>query len=586
MLRFCLASLFLLTMAGLADAQGKAKRPNVLIVITDDQGYGDLGFHGNPKIRTPNLDRFARQSVRMKHFYVSPVCSPTRASLLTGRYNYRTGVVDTFNGRSMMYPDEVTLAELLVAAGYRTGIFGKWHLGDCYPLRAIDQGFQEALVLKGGGIGQPSDPPGGSSYFDPVLQHNGKQVQMKGYCSDVFTDAAIDFITHNRDRPFFCYLAFNCPHTPLQVPERYREMYASMNLGFDQFPQVGNPLPGKADQDMIARVYGMVTNIDDNLGRLFNALEKLGVADDTIVIFLTDNGPQQVRWNAGLRGRKGTVYEGGVRVPCFIRWPAEFPGDRDIDPIAAHIDLTPTLVTACGAARPPNLKFDGRSLLSLWKGAKSDWPDRTLYFQWHRGDVPQMYRACAARGPRYRLVQPEAVDEKLALDLTKVRFQLFDMQTDPFEMHDIAEQHRDIVARMKEGYEDWFKDVSRTRGFDPPRIVLGSIYENPTVLTRQDWRVASAVGPKAVGHWEVHVLNAGKYDVAVTLPTGIPSGEVHFRLGKVTATGQAKNRSVVFEGVMLPQGPARVEAWVGDGETRRGAWFVEVRRGNGNGGTH
>src|SRR5262245_2707587 len=206
-------SLFLLGPAGVVAAE--AKGPNVLVIITDDQGHGDLGFHGNPKIRTPHLDQLARQSVQLTYFYVSPVCSPTRSSLMTGRYNYRTGVVDTFLGRSLMYPDEVTLAEMLGAAGYRTGIFGKWHLGDNYPMRPIDQGFQEALVLRGGGIGQPSDPPGGSSYFDPVLQHNGRQEKKAGYCSDVYTDAALEFIKAGSDRPFFVYLPFNCPHAPL-----------------------------------------------------------------------------------------------------------------------------------------------------------------------------------------------------------------------------------------------------------------------------------------------------------------------------------------------------------------------------------
>jgi arylsulfatase A-like enzyme len=552
----------------------------VILILTDDQGYGDLGFHGNPKIKTPNLDKLARQSVRMKHFYVSPVCSPTRASLMTGRYNYRTGVVDTFVGRAMMYPDEVTLAEVLAAVGYRTGIFGKWHLGDCYPMRAIDQGFQEALVLRGGGIGQPSDPPGGSSYFDPILQHNGKQVEKKGYCSDVFTDAAIDFITRNRAGPFFCYLAFNCPHTPLQVPDQYLQLYSKLNLAHDQFPMVGNPLPGKADQDMIARVYGMVTNIDDNLGRLFAALDKLGLAEDTIVIFLTDNGPQQVRWNAGLRMRKGSVYEGGVRVPCFIRWPAGLPSDRDVEPIAAHIDITPTLLDACGVAKPGNLKMDGRSLLPLWKGTKAPWPDRTLYFQWHRGDVPELYRAFAARGPKYRLVQPEAVGDNFVLDLKKVRFQLFDMSKDPYEMDDIADEHRDIVAAMKKGYEEWFKDVSGTRGFDPPRIHLGSPHENPTVLTRQDWRGAKSVGPKGLGHWEVHVEKAGKYDVTVTLPMDIKTGTVHLRYGKWAATQEARDGAspLVFQGIELSEGAGRLEAWIGERDSARGVWQVEVRR--------
>src|SRR5262245_42451309 len=457
---------------------GAPRRPNVVLIIADDMGHGDLGVHGNPIIKTPNLDRFAKQSVRMQRFFVSPVCSPTRSSLLTGRYNYRTGVVDTFIGRSMMYPDEVTLAELLAAVGYRTGIFGKWHLGDNYPLRAMDQGFHEALVLKGGGIGQPSDPPtpptppsqGGDKggYFDPVLQHNGKQVRKKGYCSDVFTDAAMDFIAKNRDGPFFCYLAFNAPHAPLQLPERYHQMYAKVNLAHDQFPKFGQPLVGKSSLDDTAKVYGMVTNIDDNLGRLFAKLEELNLAENTIVIFLTDNGPQQVRYNSGMRMRKGSVHEGGVRVPFFVRWPAQLPKDRDVDRIAAHIDVVPTLAAACGFTLAEKHRVDGTNLLPLWKGQEIAWPDRTLYVQWHRGDVPQLHRACAARSQKWRLVQPEGAGEKPLPD--KVRFKLYDMESDPFEQHDVADQHPEILARMKAGYEAWFRDVSSTRGYDPPRI--------------------------------------------------------------------------------------------------------------------
>src|SRR5262245_8286221 len=281
------------------------KQPNIIVVIADDMGHGDLGCHGNPKIRTPHLDRFAGQSVKLHSFRVSPVCSPTRASLMTGRYNYRTGVVDTFIGRSMMRSSEVTLAEMLTAAGYRTGIFGKWHLGDNYPMRPQDQGFGECLVHRGGGIGQPSDPPGGESYFDPILSHNGKLVKTKGYCSDVYTDAALRFMDEVSDKPFFCYLAFNCPHDPLQVADELVEPYRKMNLAHDQFPRVGHPLPGKADQEKIARVYAMVGNIDDNVGRLLKRVD-----DNTIVVFLTDNGPASVRYNSGMRMRKGSVYDG------------------------------------------------------------------------------------------------------------------------------------------------------------------------------------------------------------------------------------------------------------------------------------
>ena len=304
-----------------------ADPPNVLIVITDDQGYGDLGAHGNPVVKTPRLDAFAKQSVWLRNFYVSPVCSPTRASLLTGFYNYRTGVVDTFLGRSMMRPDVKTLAEYLAGAGYRTGLFGKWHLGDNYPLRPEDRGFQETLWSRGGGLAQPSDPPQvdpKNAYFDPVLTRNGKEVKTKGYCTDVFTDAAEKFITAESKKPFFAYVAYNCPHSPYQVPEEFEKPYSKLDLTANGFPRIGQPwATKKLNVDEISKAYGMIENVDANFGRLMKALDDAKLADNTLVIFLTDNGPGGVRWNAGLRNRKGTVYEGGIRVPCYVRWPKE-----------------------------------------------------------------------------------------------------------------------------------------------------------------------------------------------------------------------------------------------------------------------
>src|SRR5262249_41538356 len=404
-------------------------------------------------------------------FYVSPVCAPTRASLMTGRYNYRTGVVDTYLGRALMHADEVTLAEALAAAGYRTRIFGKWHLGDNYPLRPLDQGFQECLVHNGGGTGQPADPPG-NSYFAPVLQHNGRPIKAKGYCSEVFTDAAIRFVSRPSEHPFFAYLAFNSPHTPLQVPERYAAPYRKTSLAHSEFPRLGHPLPGKADEEQTARVYGMVTNIDDNLGRLFAALEERKLARDTLVIFLTDNGRQQVRYNSGLRMRKGSVHEGGIRVPCFVRWPAALPGGRKVPTAAAHIDVFPTVLVACGVSPPRGVRLDGRSLLPLLRGEKTDWPDRTLYFQWHRRDQPQLNRACAAGSSRYKLVQPLGAQGGPLPE--KVTFKLYDMLADPLEQKDVAALHPEVVARMRRGYEAWFRDVGGTRGYAPPRIHLGA----------------------------------------------------------------------------------------------------------------
>jgi arylsulfatase A-like enzyme len=571
-----IASAVLLLLAG-ASASA-APRPNVLIIITDDQGYGDLGFHGNPVLRTPHLDALARQSARCQFFHVSPVCAPTRASLLTGRYNYRTGVVDTFIGRALMHPDELTLAEILSRAGYRTGLFGKWHLGDNFPLRPQDQGFQETLVHKGGGIGQPSDPPGGDHYFDPTLYRNGQPVKTRGYCTDVFTDAALAFLETNRARPFFVWLAFNAPHTPLEAPANHLAYYQTQDLSPAAFPTNGQPLPRNVDTDTTAKVYAMVSNIDDNVGRLLTRLDALNLAANTIVLFLTDNGPQQPRFNAGLRDRKGSVHDGGIRVPFFLRWPGRLEAGRVVDRVAAHIDVAPTLLEACGVRPPARARFDGRSLWPLLTGQSVSWPDRTLYFQWHRGDVPTLGRACAARSQRWKLVQPLGANQNAPADAP---FLLFDMLSDPFELRDVAADHPDIVAQMKRGYEAWFRDVSATRGFDPPRIHLGAPEENPVVLTRQDWR-----GPRAgwatnsLGHWEVHVAHSGAYDITLRFPPRKRAATARVALRGVNLERElsAGATDCTFRRVRLTQGPGRLEAWLAGGPDTVGVHYVELLR--------
>ncbi|RLI67143.1 arylsulfatase, partial [Candidatus Heimdallarchaeota archaeon] len=516
-------------------------------IMTDDQGYGDMGAHGNDKIKTPNLDRFAKESVEFTQFYVCPVCAPTRACLMTGRYNYRTGAVDTYLGRAMMYTDEVTIAENLGRAGYRTGIFGKWHLGDNYPLRSIDQGFQESLVHKGGGIGQPSDPPG-NRYFDPILEHNGEDKRFRGYCTDIFTDATIRFIEKNRDRPFFAYLATNAPHTPLQIHDSYVKPYLDMGL-----------------DETTAKVYGMVTNIDENMGKLLRRIDELDLAENTIVIFITDNGPQQARYTAGLRGRKGSVYEGGIRVPCFIRWPRKLKAGEKIDRIAGHIDIMPTLLDACGASTPDDVSIDGRSLMPLLEDGAADWPDRTLFFQWHRGDEPELYRACAARNQRYKLVNGE---------------ELYDIENDPGEQNDIAGEHPDIVAELREQYENWFKDVSSTRGYAPPRIYLGTPHENPVILTRQDWRGPEAGwGKESLGYWEVNVARSGDYDVTFRMYPTESEGTARFKLGGVSLSHELAEgvSHYTFESVPLSAGEGRLEAWFESNGKRVGVRYVDVK---------
>lgn len=557
-------------------------RPNVLLIITDDQGYGDLGIHGNPAIRTPHLDRLARESVRFERFYVAPVCSPTRASLLTGRYNYRTGVVDTYLGRSLMHPDEATVAEMLASSGYRTAIFGKWHLGDNYPLRAVDQGFRESLTLNGGGIGQPSDPPGGDSYFDPMLRHNGRWTRTRGYISDVLADAAIDFIRRSRGEPFFAYLSFNAPHTPLQVPPEPYARYRATGMQPDLFRGPGHPVPASFNADTTARVYAMVENIDQNVGRVLAELDRLNLTRQTLVTFLTDNGPQQPRYNAGLPGLKGTVRDGGIRVPLFVRWPGRFEGGRTVDTIAAHIDIAPTLLEATRSPTPSAVRFDGRSLLPLLAADGSAPDDRTLFFQWHRGDVPEEGRAFAARNARFKLVQPLGNgDQPHPPDAPLL---LFDMAADPFEQRDVAREHPGVVALLREAYRLWFRDVTIDRDYTDrgvPRIAVGAPQENPVRLTRQDWRGPQAGWtPASIGYWLVDVRRAGHYDLTVRSAPSPVAGTVTLSIGDGTTsrTLPAGAEAVVFRDVRLVPGPATLSVDVMRATGRAGALDVVVTR--------
>ena len=567
---------FVLSLASGIDA---AERPNVVLILTDDQGFGDLGVHGNPKIATPQLDRFVSQSVALRHFCVSPVCSPTRASLLTGRYHFRTGVLDTINARAMLDSREVTLAEMLQTVGYHTAMFGKWHLGDNYPLRPIDQGFDEVLRHRGGAIGEPEVDVPDNKYFDPVLWHNGKKKRKKGYCTDIFTDAAIEFIRQNRKEPFFVYLAYNCPHLPLVAPQHHYRRYKQMDLGPNGFPQIGQPLPAQLPEDKIARVYGMVTSIDDNLGRLLSTLDQLGLSHNTIVVFLSDNGPQQPRYNGGLRGLKASVYEGGIRVPCFVRWPARLAAGAKVQAMAAHIDLVPTLLEMCSVSPPSEVKIDGVSLMRLLEGQTEAAPQRTLFFQWHRGSQPQRYRSFAVRTHRYKLVQAEGAWP--GWQDTNPSFQLFQISADPYELHDIALQHPEIVTQLRAAYDQWFDELMRPEGFRPPRISLGTVAENPSTLTRQDLQLSGeGYSEREVGFWDVLVAREGRYEITLHFPQLSNRANATFQLGKATRSQPIpqSSTSVCFKSVTLPPGPARLRAWISEDKQRRGVSYVDTKR--------
>jgi arylsulfatase A-like enzyme len=487
--------------AGETSAPADMTRPNVVLVMTDDQGFGDLGLHGNEKIVTPNIDQFGREGIQFTRFYVSPVCAPTRASLMTGRYHYRTGVIHTSRGGAKMFGDEVTVAEILAKGGYQTGIFGKWHLGDNYPMRPQDQGFAESLVHRSGGIGQTPDKP--DSYLNSKLWHNGHEVKADGYCTDVFFQATLDFIEQNRDEQFFAYVPLNAPHTPLEISDDYVKPYLARGL-----------------DETTARVYGMVQNIDENFAKLLAKLDELKLRDNTLVIFLTDNGAQQQRFNAGLRGRKSHVYEGGIRVPCFFQWPARLKGKQKIDRVAAHIDLLPTIVAAClgnkalyGEPAKGHPKLDGMSLLPLIEGKWQRWPLRSLFFQCHRGLTPKQFQNAAVVTQKYKLVcSPGTFGREDFESPGESKFELYDLNADESESKDLSSTRPQVVSRLKAVYEKWFQEVRSTRDFSPGVIHIGAAVQDRIHLCR--YQDSTYRGARPIG-WPVKVLESSRYEMVV-----------------------------------------------------------------------
>jgi len=491
----------------------QTNRPNVLLIITDDQGYGDLGFTGNPHVITPVIDRFASENISFENFYVSPVCAPTRSSLMTGRYSLRTGVRDTYNGGAIMSTNEVTIAEMLKQANYKTGAFGKWHLGDNYPSRPNDQGFDESVIHLSGGMGQVGDFTTffkyDKSYFNPVLWHNGKTEAYEGYCSDIFTSQAIRFIEENRKQPFFCYLAFNAPHAPLQVPDEYYQKFKDIDptTGFENDDR---PFPEMTEKDKedARKVYAMVNNIDDNLGRLFKKLDELKIADNTLIIFMTDNGPQQRRYVAGMRERKGSVFRGGVRVPFFMKMPGNYSGEKKITNNAAHIDILPTLAAVCHVQAPQDRIIDGKNLLPLLQNKNVEWADRPLFFYWARR-YPELYNNIALQKGKYKLVGH--TDCNAAIE----DFELFDIDNDPYELDNIILQNKNIATHLKSKLDSYYKELINSENIqNQPPIFVGSSHENPVILNRND-----AGGQRGIwaqeeifGKWFVHI-EEGNYNI-------------------------------------------------------------------------
>ncbi|MBM83081.1 MAG: N-acetylgalactosamine-4-sulfatase [Planctomycetaceae bacterium] len=472
-----------------------ADKPNVVIVITDDQGYGDLSCHGNPILKTPNLDKLHSESVRLLDYHVAPTCSPTRSAFLTGHWTNRTGVWHTIMGRSMLRENEVTLSQIFKDAGYATGMFGKWHLGDNYPYRPEDRGFTEVLRHGGGGVGQTPDY-WDNAYFDGSYWHNKTPVPVKGFCTDVFFDYAKRFIKSQKkaSKPFLAYIATNAPHGPMHSPEEFSKPYSKLNVG-------------------LANFYGMIANIDDNVGKMRKFLADERLADNTIFIFTTDNGSSSGwrTFNAGMRAGKGSEYDGGHRVPFFVYWPkGDLKGGRDVEPIAAHVDVVPTLIDLCGVKAPKNVKFDGFSIRPYLYGFEEEsWPDRILVTDSQRVKDPIKWRKSSVMTNEWRLINGK---------------ELYAIKKDPGQKKNVADENPKVVARLRYFYDKWWADIEPSFK-NATAIYLGHPAENPARLTSHDWittgstpwnqgHVRRAVtGARNTGFWNVKVVEAGDYEI-------------------------------------------------------------------------
>lgn len=578
----CLAPLFHPPAAAGAEVSSKQK-PNVIIVLTDDQGYGDLSCHGNPILKTPNLDKLHSESIRFTDFHVAPMCTPTRGQLMSGRDCLANGAMNVSSGRALLRRGLPTMADIFAASGYRCGQFGKWHLGDNYPYRPQDRGFHETVWYPSSHLGSAPDF-WNNHYFDDVYWHNGKREKFSGYTTDVLFNEAIKWMRAQAaaHQPFFCYLPTAAAHAPLFVRQKYRELY-------------------KAQRHNVASFFGMIANIDENMGRLEAFLRETGLRENTILIFMTDNGGTfgVPVFNAGMRGRKVDLWEGGHRVPCFIRWPAgKLRAAGDLADLAEVQDILPTLIDLCGLRTPPQVKFDGISLANLLRGQEEHLRDRTLVVQFSRmfGPAPRKGDA-AVLWRRWRLVQDK---------------ELYDLRTDFGQRTNIIAQHPDIVAKMRAAYDKWWSAITPTVN-EHSAITLGADAENPSQLSPADWEdsfldqgAQIRSGLRRNGHWNVVVAQPGTYEIELRrwareadapIAAGLPphphtDGE--FPAGVALPIAKARlqiagfdrsrdvspsDKAVVFT-TDLKAGPARLETWFydADGAEICGAYYVYVTR--------
>lgn len=489
---FCL---LVLVQAGLGQDHD---HPNVVIVITDDQGYGDLSCHGNPVLKTPCIDDLYNESVRLVDYHVAPTCSPTRAALQSGHWTNRTGVWHTIMGRSMLRENEPTIGQVFKDAGYATGMFGKWHLGDNFPYRPEDRGYTEVLRHGGGGVGQTPDY-WDNAYFDGSYWHNGSPEPVNGYCTDVFFDYAMKFITTQKaaGKPFLAYISTNAPHGPQHAPEEFAKPYVD-----EHGVRLGH-------------FFGMIANIDYNVGKLRDFLKQEGLYENTIFIFTTDNGTASGDkvFNSRMRGKKGSAYDGGHRVPFFVHWPdGKMNNPLDVQPISHAVDILPTLIDLCGVSAPEGIDFDGQSIASLLRGTPDPavkWNERILITDSQRVKDPIMWKSSSVMTSKWRLINGE---------------ELYDIKADPSQKSDVASAYPAEVRRLRDFYLGWWEELLPTFKQDTA-IYLGHPNENPARLTSHDWITTGSTPwnqahirkgldkPAVTGFWNVKVHQPGKYEI-------------------------------------------------------------------------
>jgi arylsulfatase A-like enzyme len=535
---FCLKILSALLLLGVVCYKAQSQvRPNIVFILTDDQGWGDLSINGNTNVQTPNIDKLARGGARFSRFYVSPLCAPTRAGLLTGRYHYRAGVWGVSNSREFMNLDEVTFADLFKKAGYATGCFGKWHNGSQYPYHPNGRGFDEFYGMLSGHY---------ANYFNTTVDHNGEAVKSKGYIADDLTDHAIGFIEKNKDKPFVCYVPYNTPHSPFQVPDKYYDRVKARGIG--QFSH------NKAEEDpeVTITALAMCENIDDNVGRILKKLDDLKLAENTIVIYLTDNGPNSWRWNGDMKGRKGIAGEGGVRVPFFIRWPGVIRAGAVIEGNAAYIDVLPTLTDLAGISSGGTKPLDGISLKPVLTGKAASVPERAVFLSINKNTSVRKGHFLFQNGA------------------------LYDLSKDSIQQNNIASENPELAGSIAKELDKWYQEaiskIDSIRwipvGYPQfPKTTLPSqdaiLHPSPTgklsyssSAPNSSW-IANWDDAQSYVTWNVDVHTAGKYKVNIryTSPTEGLGNIFKTELNGKSITGKITE---VFDPPLLPS-PDRVK---------------------------